>query len=193
MHGRRRDPDFDSKYSPRNYNDSFLKVLLGTSDDISSLIDYFKDDCRTDTDRIGVTGISQGGFVSFMAITKDKRIKAAAPIIGSPDLEAQFGNSLPFDEYAEDIQKENIKHSPLRNFREMKPTALLIQNGAEDTVVPTTGVQKLVERLKVLYQDMPERYQYIEYPGLGHSDRVDSMEDPLVMRKRAIEWLQKFL
>ncbi len=159
MHGRRRDPDFDTKYSPKNYKNSFLKVILGTSEDISSLIDYFEDDKRTDTDRIGVTGISQGGYISFMAITKDKRIKAAAPIIGSPDLEAQFGNSLPFEDYDENVRAEIILHSPLRNLDKFKPTALLVQNGEQDLVVPTDGVRNMDKKLKVLYRDLPERYE----------------------------------
>ena len=31
--------------------------------------------------------IAMGGFVTFLAATREKRIKAAVPIIGTPDLE----------------------------------------------------------------------------------------------------------
>ena len=54
--------------------------------DISDLIDRFSDDARTDCDSIGLGGISMGAFTTFLASTLEHRIRAAAPIIGSPDL-----------------------------------------------------------------------------------------------------------
>jgi dipeptidyl aminopeptidase/acylaminoacyl peptidase len=160
-------------------------MRAGTCEDISALLDHLRDDPRVDTGRAGITGISQGGFVSFLAITMDKRIKAAAPIIGSPDLECRFGSSRPFEEHSAEVQELVRRYSPLRNFERMPPAALFIQNGADDEVVPVSGVRKLHEKLHPLYAGMPDRYAYREYPGVGHSDTG--------MREPAIAWLQRHL
>jgi dienelactone hydrolase len=193
MHGRRRMPDFNERFLGKDYKKLYLEMLLGTSSDISSLIDYLQDDSRVNTQRVGISGISQGGYVSFFAITQDKRINAAAPIIGSPDLEGQFGYSLPFDELEETLQQDIIKYSPLRNYTQIPPVALLVQNGNDDQIVPVEGVRKLNAALIKLYNDMPERYHYLEYDGVGHTESVTGNENPLVMRHMAMDWFKRFL
>lgn len=186
FHGRRRAVDFDEKFQEKNYKETYLNMLLGTCKDISSLIDLLESDPRIDASRIGTTGISQGGYVSFMSITLDKRIKAAAPMIGSPDLEDKYGNSPDFDSLDQKLKESVIKHSPLRNYQKMPPTALLIQNGVKDNIVPVGGTRRLNEKLEPLYKDMPEKYLYIEYPELEHTV-------PDVMMEQTIKWLSKQL
>jgi uncharacterized protein len=193
MHGRRRMPDFNERFLGKDYKKLYLEMLRGTSSDISALIDYLQDDSRADTQRVGISGTSQGGYVSFFTITQDKRIKAAAPIIGSPDLEGQFGYSLPFDELEETLQQDIIKYSPLRNYTLMPPVALLVQNGSDDQIVPVEGVRKLNAELAKLYNDMPERYRYLEYDGVGHTEHVPGNENPHVMRQMAMDWFKRFL
>ena len=53
----------------------FLKVIKGTSEDISKVIDNLKDDSRVDLNRIGMSGISMGGYVTFFTLANDTRIK----------------------------------------------------------------------------------------------------------------------
>ena len=67
----------------------------------------------------------------------------------------------------------------------MAGTALLIQNSAEDTVVPVGGVRRLDRKLRPLYDDKGN-YQYIEYFGIGHEVTPD-------MKRRAIDWLAEKL
>lgn len=184
-HGRRKAANWAELYAPAQYKRTYVQALIDTCDDISRLIDHLEHDPRVDATRIGITGISQGGYMSFMAITRDKRISVAAPMIGSPDLEATFGSSLPFDQYPAEVQQFAIAHSPLRHFARMPPTALLIQNGADDTIVPVEGVRKLDALLRPLYRDHPERYEYGEYAGVGHNDAG--------MRATTIAWLERHL
>jgi hypothetical protein len=184
-HGRRRSPNFSELFSGRLYKETYVTMLVGTCQDISRLLDHLADDPRADVERAAVSGISQGGFVSFMAVTMDKRLKAATPIIGSPDLEDRFGSSQPLEDHSREVIDLVVRSSPLRNYRRIPPTALLVQNGAADETVPVAGVRKLDEKLRELYRQMPDLYQYIEYPGVGHSDQG--------MREPSIQWLVKHL
>ncbi len=184
-HGRRKPANWAELYAPPQYKRTYVQALIDTCDDISRLIDHLEHDPRVDATRIGITGISQGGYMSFMAITRDKRISVAAPMIGSPDLEATFGSSLPLDQYPPDVQQFAIAHSPLRHFARMPPTALLIQHGDADPIVPVAGVRRLDELLRPLYRDLPGRYEYREHTGVGHND--------VGMREATIAWLRRHL
>jgi dienelactone hydrolase len=56
--------------------------LIDTVFDVTRLVDYLQTRPDVDADRIGMTGISEGGVVTWMATAIDDRIKVAAPVIG---------------------------------------------------------------------------------------------------------------
>lgn len=183
-HGERRDKKIDTMLSTSLYKEYYLDMLLLMADDMSALIDFYGSDSRIDTSRTGMTGISQGGYVAYMTMTKDDRIKAAAPLIGSPDLTDKYGCSLEWEETDPVIRERVEKEMPLNHFEKMAKTALLIQNCNDDDVVPVSGVRRLNERLRPLYGDNGQ-YMYIEYKG-GHNCSPEMIE-------RAIDWLAEKL
>ncbi|MGI6264665.1 MAG: alpha/beta hydrolase family protein [Acutalibacteraceae bacterium] len=185
-HGRRRDPLLDEMLTGDNYKGLYLRMLLEMADDISALIDHYAADGRVDTSRVGITGTSQGGYVSFMTMVKEPRITVAAPMIGSPDLTDKYGQSPDWDTIPEDVQKRVLADNPLARFERMAHVKLLVQNGDADTIVPVTGVRRLNEKIAPLYADRPQDYGYIEYPGRGH-------ETPDEMQERVIAWLTEKL
>lgn len=85
-HGERREPDFITQV----YREGNLKAhevrrsIKETAEDVSRLIDYSVAATTVDQNRIGMAGVSMGGFVTFRALVIEKRIKVAAPIISSP-------------------------------------------------------------------------------------------------------------
>lgn len=184
-HGRRRAADWDRLYGGAGYKEVYLDALIGNCEDVSRILDALEADARADSTRVGCAGISQGGFVTFMAITREPRIGVAAPIIGSPDLEDTFGSSAPFDTYPAALQARLREHSPLRHAERMPPTALFVQNGAQDGIVPVGGTRRLDTVLRLLYADAPERYRYTEYPAVAH--------DHTPMLRPAINWLVQHL
>ena len=184
-HGRRADSRLHTMLTTSLYKRYYLDMLLLMAADMTNIIDYYKENPAVDTARVGMTGISQGGYVAYMTMTKDARIKAAAPLVGSPDLEDQYGNSQEWEILDEETQKYVLEHSPLLHYEKMAGTALLIQNSAEDRVVPIGGVRRLDRKLRSLYEDK-ENYQYIEYFGIGH-------EATFEMKQRAINWLAEKL
>jgi hypothetical protein len=56
--------------------------LFDTAYDITRLIDYLQTRPDVDGSRIGMTGFSEGGILTWMCSALDDRIKVAAPIIG---------------------------------------------------------------------------------------------------------------
>jgi dienelactone hydrolase len=56
--------------------------LLDTVYDVLRTVDYLETRDDVDRKRIGMTGISEGGFVTWLAAVADPRIKVAAPMIG---------------------------------------------------------------------------------------------------------------
>lgn len=180
-HGRRADKRLDTMLHTSLYKRYYLDMLLQMADDMIKIIDYFANSPLADSSRVGMTGISQGGYVAYMTMTKDARIKAAAPLIGSPDLEDCYGHSQEWEIIDEETKQYVLAHSPLHHCEKMVKTALLIQNSAADTVVPVEGVRRLHQKLLPLYQNKAD-YQYIEYFGIGHEATAE-------MRERAVEWL----
>ncbi|OJU14350.1 MAG: hypothetical protein BGN88_05565 [Clostridiales bacterium 43-6] len=179
-HGSRSDGKLFERLEPAVYKKNYLDMLLSMAKDMSAIIDFYEGNDLVNTQKVGMTGISQGGYVAFMTMTKDSRITAAAPMIGSPDLEDKYGNSPEWDELSDDVKAYVLEHSPLRNFEKMFPTALLVQASTEDTVVPIGGIRRLHEKLEPLYEACPEQYKFIEYPDIGH-DCTREMQDEAVL------------
>jgi putative CocE/NonD family hydrolase len=88
-------------YTCRGWGGSGDQVRCAAPDkelcDLEDMIDWLTDPAQgfpVDADRIGITGISYGGGHSFLAATRDERIKAAAPMNGWTDL---YYSLLPND------------------------------------------------------------------------------------------------
>lgn len=65
--------------------------LIDTVYDVTRTIDYVQQRPDVDPERIGMTGISEGGIITWMTAALDDRIKVAAPVIGV----TSFAESLP--------------------------------------------------------------------------------------------------
>lgn len=56
--------------------------LIDTVYDVTRLVDYLVTRPDVDRDRIGMTGLSEGGIITWMAAAMEPRLRAAAPVIG---------------------------------------------------------------------------------------------------------------
>lgn len=56
--------------------------LVDTVYDVLRTVDYLRTRRDVDPARIGMTGISEGGFVTWMAAAADPRIRVAVPVVG---------------------------------------------------------------------------------------------------------------
>lgn len=101
--------------------------LVDTVYDVQKFLDYLQTRPDVDAERIGMTGISEGGIITWMTAAIDPRIKVAVPIIGvtafsqafeeleGPDTPARlqlFGEVLKA--YAQDLGEKEPNAKVLR-------------------------------------------------------------------------------
>lgn len=179
-HGMRRYPDFEDRFPPfeeRFMGDmkaeaNFLTVVRATAQELPLVIDTLLSLGWAQQGQIGVACISMGGFITYAAIVADKRIQAAAPVVGSPEWK------LPWQE------------SPHRHPTQFFPTALLSQTASEDAKVPSQTVRALHDQLTPFYASAPERLLLIEYPQVDH-DLCE--KDWVQVRQNLVAWFERFL
>ena len=186
MHGERSIPDFSEKFDNTNFFKNFFNVVKETAEDVTRIIDYLRDIKEADIGRVGITGISMGGHIAFMATAYDNRIKAAAPIIGTPDWTGLIDSHPNFTRPEGEFLDYIMQFEPLTHYENFYPSALLIQNGVRDVTVPITGARRLVDKLKGLYKDIPEKYLLIEYPETGHEVTQNMIVE-------AVNWFRRYL
>jgi len=168
-----------------NFAVNFIDALKETAQDVSLIIDSFSEHNIADGSRIGVTGNSMGGFITFLAGTYDKRISAIAPLVATPDwsilLDHPSAEALSYEE-----KQSIIKDDPIHNYAKLKHTAVLVQNNTDDPVVNVQGARNIVPKLETLFFDTPERYSYIEYNQSGHNVSAE-------MFSNVIDWFNTFV
>lgn len=147
---------------------AFLEAIRRTSDEVPAILDALTE--RFNARRFGVAGVSMGGYITYAAVLRDRRLTVAAPILGSP-----FWDGAP--------------DSPHRQASLFFPVALLAQNAGQDTTVPPRFAREFHKELQPLYAQAPERLAYVEYPHSGHFMRT---EDFGAVRERAVAWFERF-
>lgn len=156
--------------------------LIDTAYDITRLIDLLVTRPDVDPKRIGMTGISEGGILTWMCAFLDERIQVAVPVIGvtcfgecfsedGPDAAARIRLFEPvLREYAKATNQTEINARLLRSAWErlvpgmldrfdaphvipqLAPRPLLVLAHEQDELFPVDGARKVYEAAKVRYQ-----------------------------------------
>lgn len=179
QHGERSDSSERDSRLAGSYVQTMFDIISGTTVDISTLLDHLK------ADRVGIHGISLGGYIIFAALLSEPRLAVASIAMGSPDW---LG---PLRDMGIDTDQPGFAAlasvNPLdRAEFSYSPRPVLMLHGSEDAVVSPAGAQILYDRLKPTYRDAPDRVELVIYPGLGHQ-YIDDMQ------QRSIAWLARFL
>ena len=74
-HGERRYPDFDRRLSKTNpdFTREFLAVVIETAREVPFLVDALEQTGLIRNGHVGIAGISQGGFITYTAVTLEPR------------------------------------------------------------------------------------------------------------------------
>lgn len=179
LHGDRPDAGSREVRLQTEYPVATREMIEETTGDVSRLLDHFG------AARVGIHGISLGGYITFGALIADPRLTAASVAIGSPDWLGPlqrwgFAAGHPTFDYAAAMNP--LQLAP----RAIPPRPLLMLHGTLDEVVPVDGVIALEERLRPLYTAQPERLELHLYPDLDHQYTDD-------MLSRTLTWFQRFL
>ncbi|HPK48429.1 MAG TPA: alpha/beta fold hydrolase [Opitutaceae bacterium] len=187
MHGARPGPHFSHDEIQKTGKVDLLELrqaMHETANDVSRMIDVLVRDPRVDAGRIGMSGISMGGFVTFAATARDPRIKAAAPLIASPYWD-DVPRGTPFQflnvEAAFALAAES---DPARHPERFAPRGLFVQIGEDDPHFDTAKVHAFCDKLAADYRDQPDRFAFRAYPGVGHDATPE-------MRASAVAWLER--
>jgi dipeptidyl aminopeptidase/acylaminoacyl peptidase len=177
------------------YGSDWIAALLGRwgevdAEDCLAVVDWAVSSGRSDPDRLGVWGLSYGGFLTQWLITQTTRFRAAVAMNGvtnqvaaalSCDLGVPFLTRLgwqPFPQSADTLWRQ----SPLA-FVDRVETPLLLLQGQGDLRCPASDNEQLFVALRALGREV----EYLLYPeethimaAIGRPDRrVDMMERTL--------------
>lgn len=179
-HGERRYADFDVRFPPFEphlmgniqLEAAWLEVVRATVGEVPGILDALFDQHWAYPEQIGISGLSFGGFVSYAAVVADKRIQAAAPVVGSPQWK------LPWPD------------SPHLHLDRFYPTALLSQTAGLDTNQSPGMVRAFHQQLSPYYVQAPERLRSIEYPNSPHDL---TQQDEEQAWNAMVNWFEIFL
>ena len=165
----------------------------GDLQDILSGVDAVLKAAPIDSQRVGITGWSYGGYVTMWALTQTQRFKAAVSGAGLSNWLSYYGTNnidtwmLPyFGASIYDDPKVYERSSPM-NFIKQVHTPTLLLSGDRDAEVPISQSYEYWNALRRL--GVPT--QFVVYPDEGHfffkrADQLDAMT-------RVVDWFDIYL
>ncbi|MCB1862548.1 MAG: alpha/beta fold hydrolase [Gammaproteobacteria bacterium] len=173
-HGQRKDPKLDQLMALGHPTRTslFLNIIRETAMELPPLLDELLSKGWIHRERIGITGISMGGHICFLAIVLDPRIQVAVSILGSP------------------VLKPLAAASPHRNLERFSSVRLLSQNAGRDEIVPAAEAEQFHARLQRAYADHAQRFEHLNYPNSGHLMAVD---DWIQCTDRMVTWFDRHM
>ena len=192
-HGERSDPNLlaDLGKDPS----LMFQMLIGTAEDVRTVIDYLGEDLGADQEKAGMMGVSMGAITTLLAATMEDRLKVAVSVIGGANFQTLVTKShlerigLPVGQLTQFVESAGgliKRYDPIYNAQRFRSIPLLLLNGEIDDLIPLECAQSLDEALKPQYRATPERLKMIVYPGVGH-EYTHEMED------EAVDWLKQYL
>jgi hypothetical protein len=177
-----------------------MKIIEDTLEDISKILDSFREDPRLDFERMGISGASMGGFIAYCYAAKNPSVKALVTLISFPSLLQRWQDAvlesslqLPYAEQMASLIQETKERTqvveaidPLEGLKMFAPKPLLMVCGDLDTDTHKSYSLRFYEQMKPFYEEKPANLQYKVHPGAIH--RVTS-----AMVNDAVDWFAKNL
>ncbi len=148
---------------------------------------------EVDTDRIGITGASGGGFNTWMTSVLDSRIKVAVPVVGTSEFYEQIWSTrfLSWDgcidhcHHVAGLVRYANNHELLTA---IAPRPLCIISAQEDRDFPADGVQKVYDYGRGLYESFgaAEKIKFFIDTTESHGYQVKK-------REAAYGWFSRWL
>lgn len=179
-HGERRFPDFEERMQGEDSHSQFLGMVRQSADELPFLWQKLRASSGG-LGPLGVCGISMGGCITFAAACNSGVVKAAAPILGSPDW--SLGGMRPVNG---DWWKDSPHHTP----EWFPPVALLVQNAGQDVNVPPEPAREFVKDASRYYGPDQDRLRYFEY---ADSDHFMNPLDWEILWARVVGWFERYL
>lgn len=169
-HGARRLPDLAERQAAAREQAlrTMVALVKQTADEVPGVIRALAAEGSADANRVGVAGVSMGGYVVYRAVAVEPSIRAAVSLLGSPAWPDGGGPDEELDA--------------------LTRTALLSVTGERDENVPPDAPRALHRRLAEAHPQAVQRY--VEIPGavhlMGEADWNTAMGE-------ALGWLRRHL
>jgi dipeptidyl aminopeptidase/acylaminoacyl peptidase len=188
----------------QGYGEAFSRAVVGDwgggdfADIIAGLDEALHRFPFIDADRLGIMGISYGGYMTNWAIAHTNRFKAACAEGAISNIQTQFGTSdighiwnvsesggsLPWERPA-----WYVEHSPLTHVTRIE-TPLLLVHAEQDLRCPIEQAEQMFVALKKLGRDVT----FVRFPDESHTFSVTGTPRHRLERYRLIlEWFAKRL
>lgn len=157
----------------------------------------------SDPDRLGIQGISYGGYAVNLLITQTHRFKAAINISGKVDMVSFYTDSprlgvrnIHAPEKSQDRlgatlwqqPQKYIQHSAIMSADRIK-TPLLLISGAEDHNVPARQAMEIYYALRRLNKEV----KWVSYINGGHGMPTSTVEEVKDYHQRMLDWYGEHL
>jgi len=165
-----------------SYGREFSESIRGEwgpreADDILSGVSALESRGWVDSDRLFVTGFSQGGINTLYVVTRDDRFAAAAPEHGIYDFYSNFGTADMHQWYVNDVGQPWENEDAYRAMSSLLDvdevdTPLLITAGENDWRCPPTQAEQLYVQAKRAGVDARLLVYQNEHHNIGDPDRA---------------------
>ena len=187
-----------------SYGGDWIRPQLGDwggvdADDVHAALDHVVDLGLADPDRLGVLGLSYGGFMVNWLVGTTDRFRAAVSENGVANQVAAWANSDEGPEYCRSARMGDPttadgvellwRQSPLRHVAKVHTPLLMLQSEA-DRRCPTADTEQLFIALRWLGREV----EYVLYPEEWHviqaTGRIDRRIDRMT---RMLDWFDRFV
>lgn len=180
------------------FGDDFLGANIGCQgvkdlDDITTGIDTLVEMGIADTDRVGITGGSYGGYMTLRAAAVTDRFKTGVALYGFIDnrrMTLETGDFTYEDEYIGPVtwpMQEDMAHSDVFSHLHEIHCPLLMLHGDQDPICT-------LSQSKIVYRALEHRgiqTGLVVYPGEGHGFRKPEHRQDCA--RRTLAWFEEFL
>lgn len=184
------------------YSQQFVDAVRGDygqgdyADIMAGLDAVIQENEWIDTDRLGVTGGSYGGFMTNWIVSQTNRFKAAVTLRSISNWVSFYGVSdigYYFAEWQIQADMKNVEklweHSPLK-YAENIETPLLILHSENDLRCPIEQAEQLFITLK----RMGKETEFVRFPEADHNLSRTGIPNLRIARLNEItEWFAKYL
>jgi dipeptidyl aminopeptidase/acylaminoacyl peptidase len=161
--------------------------------DLLAGLDHLVRTGRADADRLGVMGVSYGGYMSSWLVTQDRRFRASIPISPVTDwISMQWTSNVPhfvstFLDGAP-FKPDGLFHarSPV-NFADRVRTPTLLVAGALDRISPPEQAVEFYRALRLCGAETA----LVVYPQEGHN--VRNLPATIDASARYLDWFERYM